>query len=232
MTKRFYTCAACPREVPQGFNKIPDKDVMCIHCHHWGRTWTALDDDENALYLQKHAFVTSVLNGTWTTAENNALPPADAVAAFLHAGKHYDRDKDKDAGKHDYNSFRVHAMEKKAIRLGLDVPTGAIFRWAVQIGSDGSVFADFTTNTRAMRVDSIGQAGMHSHPFPELGIGSHRQLVVAEIIDGMNKKSLIKLLRVAQYCNLIGATPNEFAMSNSEKAKLSPTAEQRACVYW
>jgi hypothetical protein len=184
------------------------------------------------LFVQKHAFVTSVFNGTWTTAENNQLPVASLTDAFLHAGKHFDRSIHKDSGKHDYDRKRVHAMELKAIRLGLDVPAGAIFRWAVQIGSDGSVYADFTTNTRCMRVDSIGTAAMHSHPFPELGIGSHRQLVVAEIIDGMNKNNTVKLLRVAQYCKLIGAANVEFSFTQSEKAKLIGTAVERACIYW
>jgi hypothetical protein len=239
MPKRFYDCAACPAGPPQGFNRPPGPQTMCAHCKKSVRTWTPVSDEDNRIWLQKRSFVTSVLNGTWPHANagaaTNGLPPAAGTEANLYKGKHFDLNKDKDSGKYiDLTRFQVKSMEDLAIAEGLSVPGAAIFFFNVIVGSDGSTFGDFTPNTHAIRVDSIGTTGQHSHPIPEDRCGkvNHRSLVSDAIITAHNNEDLFSLLKVAIYLNRIGAAHNSFSLNKDEKKRINKAKTERACVYW
>jgi hypothetical protein len=235
MGKKFYYCSACTDLPPQGFNKPPTSGTMCCHCKHFERTWTVEDDElEHQLWLQKRSFVTSVLNGSWTAPATNAFPAPATTEANLYGGKHFDLKKEKNAGKYNIDRYQVKSLEQHAIDYGLDTPGAYIFMFNTNVGSDGSIFNDFTPNTKAIRVDSVGTPGQHSHPIPEdrCGAVNHKSLVCAEIIKARNNSDLYRYLKIATYLKTIGATKEEFSLNRDEKRIVSPTADQRACFFW
>lgn len=236
MPKRYYRCSACMDDPPQPFNSPPAGKAQCVHCHLWNRTWIPLDDLENLVYLQKRNFVLLAFSGQWTTAETNVGGDATVREANLYGGKHFDRDKEKGAAKFNTNLTRlaVGGLEDKAVRIGLEVPGARIFRFSVDIGTDGSVFAGTTNLSPCIRVDSIGTTGMHSHPIPEdrCAAVNHKKLVCERIIAYANAGDLAGLLKVAQYLTIIGAAKSEFKLNRDENKKLNDDADLRGCHFW
>ena len=158
--------------------------------------------------------------------------------ANIYGGKHFDTAKQKDAAKYDVgggiDQRQVKSMEDYAIEWGLAVPGASIFLFDTLVGSDGETYNDFTPNTRAIRVDSIGTTGQHSHPIPEERCGhvNHKSLVCAEIIRAAENKDLHRFLEIAAYLTRIDADEDEYELNRPETRRLAATAELRESKFW
>jgi len=125
----------------------------------------------------------------------------------------------------------VLGLETKAIRVGLDVPGAYIFKFKENVGKDGTSGVN-SPMTKCIRVDSVGSGGQHSHPIPESGQlkTAHDNLVKTEIIKATNAEDLERLIELAQYLKVIGASKNEYQLSLNDRREL--TKALRSCFFW
>ena len=189
----------------------------------------------------RREMIQSVFAGTWRPEVDNSVPAPASQQANLYGGKHFGTN----AGVGSYapfteSLFQVKSIEDKAVVHGLVVPGASIFRFENEIGYDG-IAASCELNTRAIRVDSIGSGGQHSHPFPEnnFGIASFEKYVIEAIVLAAMDDDIDRLVEIGKFLTVIGAVEREFRPKKQHIAKVSvPRGVAQAdvsvpdCLFW
>jgi hypothetical protein len=221
--------APVPQQAIQKANHIR---LLIVPIDDWGdkiimpgRIYAAEKQRAQALAEEEKIF-----NGEWETDIDNTIPAPAAFPCNAYNNKHFGVDKSAAQYLGRFKDYKlVKALEEKA-RSAL-LMEACIFRFNEEVGHDGTKGSN-SPMTKCIRVDNAGEAGQHSHPIPEEGVGSHDAYVKDNIIKSHNENDREDLLDIAKYLTIIGATKGEYKFSNNELNKLTGKKFNFFCKFW